>query len=61
MKRQLQGIGLILFGILLGNFLPYYDMYITYGSNFVYFLYMLLAPGLGIAGLVLLFGKGGEE
>lgn len=58
MRNQLQGIGLILFGILLCVGEVNFRSYTVFGSGFTLFPFSLLGVCVGIAGLVMLFGKG---
>ena len=59
MRKQLQGIGLVLFGILLCvaeiNFRS--KSYTFFGSGFTLFPFSFVGAGIGVAGLVLLFGE----
>lgn len=57
MRKQLQGIGLILFGILLCVGEINFRTYTIFGS-LTLFPFTLLGVCVGIIGLVQLFGKG---
>ena len=57
MRKQLQGIGLILFGILLCAGEVNFRSYTIFGSFFTLFPYSFLGTCIGVAGLALLFGK----
>lgn len=57
MRKQLQGIGLILFGIFLCVGEVNFRQYTVFGS-FTLFPFSLLGACVCVAGLALLFGKG---
>lgn len=58
MRKQLQGIGLILFGVLLCAGEVNFRSYTVFGSGFTLFPFSLLGACAGIAGLVLIFMRG---
>lgn len=57
MRKQLQGIGLILFGIFLCVGEVNFRMYTVFGS-LTLFPFTFVGACAGLVGLVLLFGKG---
>lgn len=58
MKKRQQGLGLILFGILLCVGEINFRSYTIFGSGFTLFPYSLLGACVGVVGLVLLFSEG---